>query len=127
MDQNNEQNNLFDTTTPRPELYSLSHVPSLHVDQKRVLPSSPHWPLDDQMGSVASSSSKQFHHPESDQTAGNAGTVGNTSFASILNQIPQGNDIAPFSMGLDNPLVVGSIGDVVLRPQFQLSGGTWNC
>lgn len=127
MDQSNEQNvSEPNTSTPRPELYSLSHVPSVHVDQKRVLPSSPYWPLDDQMGSVASSSSKRFHHPESDQTAGSAGTVGNTSLASTLNQIPQGNNVAPFGMGLDSPLVVGYIGDVVLRQPFQLSGGTWN-
>jgi len=127
MDQNNEQNVFAsNTSTPRPELYSLSPVPCVHVDRKRDLPSSLYWPSDDQMGSVASSTSKQFHHLQSDQPAGSASTEGNTSFTSILNQMAQGNNVATFSMGFGSSLVVESIGDVVPRPPFQNSGGTWN-
>lgn len=130
--QNNDQNNMFDqpnnSTPNRPELYTLSPVPSVHLDQKRDLPPSLYWPSDEQMGSIGLSSNKQFHHPQSDHAAGSAGTEANTSFVSILSQIPQGstNINAPFNMGLGSPLVVGSIGDAVLRQPFQLSDGAWN-
>ncbi|XP_021740524.1 NAC transcription factor 25-like [Chenopodium quinoa] len=82
---------------------------------------------DDPMGSLGSSSGRRFHHPQSDQTTGSTGTDGNSSsFVSMLSQLPQGINTSgvPFSMG--SPLLVGNIGDGVLRPPFQLSGGTWN-
>lgn len=126
MDHNNNDQNLFDlsqlgTSTSRHDLYDMQGN-----DHKRELPVSLYW--DDQMGSIGSSSGRRFHHPQSDQTTGSTGTDGNSSsFVSMLSQLPQGinnTTTVPFSMG--SPLLVGNIGDGVLRPPFQLSGGTWN-
>lgn len=101
MDQNNNGQHFFE---PSQLTYNGGD------NQKRELPQSLYW---DEMGSVGSSSSKQFHHPQSDQTTGSTGTDGNSSFVSILSQIPQGSN-APFSLG--SPLL----------GTFHLSNGTWN-
>ncbi|KAL2931987.1 NAC transcription factor 25 [Bienertia sinuspersici] len=134
---NNNDENLFDVSelgNPSTSRHDMFGVSPTSNDQK---PSSLFW--DDQMGSVGSSSSRRFHHQQSDQTTGSTGTDGNSSsFVSMLSQLPQGintttnngntndnnNGVVPFSLG--SPLIVGNIGDGVLRTPFQLTGETWN-
>ncbi|QHO58864.1 hypothetical protein HN51_013192 [Arachis hypogaea] len=59
----------------------------------------------------SSSSSKRFH--------GDLNNGDNTSFVSLLNQLPHNTPFHPNS-------ILGSVGDAVLRQQFQLPGLNWN-
>ncbi|KAK4589972.1 hypothetical protein RGQ29_020515 [Quercus rubra] len=81
---------------------------------KRTLPSQ-FW---NETGSLGSSSSggKRFH---GDLNSGTAGLDENNSFVSLLNQLPQGASFHPNSL-------LGSLGDGVLRQQFQLPSINWN-
>lgn len=77
-------------------------------------------------GSVGNSAAKRFH---GDLNSGGSSTGGgevhdqeeNNSFVSMLNQMPQSSP-APFH---PNSLL-GSLGDGVLRPQYQLPTMNWN-
>ncbi|XP_068320508.1 NAC transcription factor 25-like [Pyrus communis] len=85
------------------------------IPLKRQL-SSPFWNDVGSIGSAAAttttSSSKRFQADLNGE---------NNSFVSMLNQMPQGT--APF---YPNPALLGSLGDEVLRPQFQLPSMNWN-
>lgn len=75
---------------------------------KRALPS--------QFWNEGSSSAKRF---QGDLNNGSTGMDDNSSFVSLLNQLPQG---APFHPNA----LLGSLGDGVLRQQFQLPTMNWN-
>lgn len=133
---NNNEQNLYEfsqlgTSTSRHEMYGIQGNDNNKREQQQQLQQQQgSLYYDDPMGSVGSSSGRRFHHQQSDQTTGSTtGTDGNSSsFVSMLSNLPQGitstSSGVPFSMG--SPLLVGNIGDGVLRPPFQLSGGTWN-
>lgn len=78
---------------------------------KRTL-SSLYWNTDDDL---AGTSSKRLSLDNNENGGGSGGggvTAGN-SFASLLNQLPQ------------TPSMVGSIGDGLFRPQYQIPGMHW--
>ncbi|PQQ07208.1 NAC transcription factor 25 [Prunus yedoensis var. nudiflora] len=93
---------------------------------KRPLPSS-FWNDAGSMGTgpaaTASSSSKRFHadlNSGISTTAAGGVDESNSSFVSMLNQFPQGT--APFHPNA----LLGSLGDGVLRQQFQHPSMNWN-
>ncbi|GAB4831245.1 hypothetical protein Ancab_005258 [Ancistrocladus abbreviatus] len=97
------------TTSRSDQMYAVSSL----LASKRALPS-PYW---DEMGSVGSSSCKRFQSPADQATVSTgAGTDGNSSFVSLLSQLPP------------TTALLGSIGhdNEVLRAPFQLSSSTWN-
>ncbi|CAO2823808.1 unnamed protein product [Amaranthus hypochondriacus] len=110
-----QQHNIFDQLRTSSSTHHDHHHHDLYGlssdHQKNT--TSLYW--DDQMGSVGSSSSTRFHHQQSDQTAGNTTDGNNSSFVSMLSQLPQGmnNTSVPFNLG--NPLLVGNISDSVFH------------
>ncbi|XP_048325396.1 NAC transcription factor 25 [Ziziphus jujuba] len=75
------------------------------------------------VGSIGNSAAKRFHGDlnsgGSSSTGGEVHDQENNSFVSLLNQIPQTAPFHPNSL-------IGSLGDGVLRPQYQLPSMNWN-
>lgn len=88
------------------------------VNSKRQLPS-PFWNEAAASMGTHSSSSKRFHTDLNSGGAPGGVDESNTSFVSMLNQLPQNAAFHPNSL-------LGSLGDGVLRPQFQLPTMNWN-
>ncbi|KAF5474347.1 hypothetical protein F2P56_006252 [Juglans regia] len=118
----NDDQNYFDgilTGAEGLQNSSISHLASSSSKStlagKRTLPIDNFW---NGTGSMGSSSGKRF------QGDLNSGSVGldenNSSFVSLLNQLPQGT--AQFHPNA----FLGSLGDGVLRHQFQLPSMNWN-
>lgn len=117
----NDDQNYFDgilTGAEGLQNSSISHLASSSSKStlagKRTLPTD-FW---NGTGSIGSSSGKRFHGDL------NSGSVGldesNSSFVSLLNQLPQGT--AQFHPNA----FLGSLGDGVLRQQFQFPSMNWN-
>lgn len=116
----NEQN-LFDGMLSNDGISntnSLSHLASSTarpaelsmLPLKRTLPSL-YWNDEDEDGP---SSSKRFHGDNGDGVR----TDGNSSMAPLLSQLPQ-------TPPLHQQTMLGSIGDGIFRPPYQLSGLNW--
>ncbi|KAF2314295.1 hypothetical protein GH714_025141 [Hevea brasiliensis] len=102
----NNTNSQFASSTSRPA--ELSMLPL-----KRTLPSV-YWNDDDTAGP---SSSKRFQGDNGDGSV--VRTDGNSSIASLLSQLPQ-------TPPLHQQTMLGSMGDEIFRPPYQLSGLNWN-
>ncbi|OMO80376.1 No apical meristem (NAM) protein [Corchorus capsularis] len=99
------------TSSSKPDL-------SLVNPLKRTLPSL-YW-TDDQDAAAGASTSKRFHHGGGDQS--NDGSMektdGNGSIATLLSQLPQ-------TPPLQQQAMLGSMGDGIFRPPYQLPGLNW--
>ncbi|KAK9681885.1 hypothetical protein RND81_10G035000 [Saponaria officinalis] len=107
-------------------LYEISHLSTPTSRHHHLYPQSPHLYWDDIGGGgggggdgAGSLSSKRFHQRSSENPVGSSGTDGNSSFVSMLSQLPH----------MGSHLLGGSIDDHegVLRQPFQNDvGNTWN-
>ncbi|KAM5588325.1 NAC transcription factor 25 [Rosa sericea] len=131
----NDEDNFFDGILSSEGVQNSSHsnlshqfmsssksdvvMPVNSHSSKRQLPS-PFWNEAGGSSSMGtnSSSSKRFH---TDLNSGGGGGVdeSNTSFVSMLNQLPQ-------NAAFHHNSLLGSLGDGVLRPQFHLPSMNWN-
>ncbi|EEF43219.1 NAC transcription factor 25 [Ricinus communis] len=116
--QNSSVSHQFPSSSPKQHMSIASISTSNPLAIKRVIPSQ-YWNHEAIAGSsiAAASSGKRFH---GDLNSCSTGTEDNTSFVSLLSQLPQAG--APFHSNT----FIGSLGDGVLRQQFQLPSMNWN-
>ncbi|KDP20923.1 hypothetical protein JCGZ_21394 [Jatropha curcas] len=115
---------LAPSSSPKPHISMASASGSTNCDAnssipvKRILPSQ-YWSNEtgSSMAGGGSSSGKRFHGDLNNSCS--TATEDNSSFVSLLSQIPQ---TAPFHPNT----FLGSLGDGVLRQQFQLPSMNWN-
>ncbi|KAF2305137.1 hypothetical protein GH714_002005 [Hevea brasiliensis] len=102
----------FPSSRPKPHISTIPSVSTSNntLPVKRQLPSDQYWNEAAAGSSMAASSEKRFH---GDLNSCSTATEDNTSFVSLLSQIPQGTPFHPNTF-------LGSLGDSVLRQQFQI-------
>ena len=120
--QNSSVSHQLPSSSPKQYMSTTSVSTSTTLPIKRLIPSQ-YWNSESIAGSsiaaapAAASSGKRFH---GDLNSCSTGTdQDNTSFVSLLSQLPQGASFHPNT-------VLGSLGDGILRQQFQLPTMNWN-